>query len=285
MFVGYNYISKALSGRAMMTMIPIEQVTMMASTILSNGVGNNPEIDSLTHRVALLTDSFDFWNRWMLVGLGFAALAAIWIGVTTRLAIVRSKQLTVAQGDLDAAKEGQLSLDMKQKDIEIGQLTVRSDVAEAGIAGANLLAEQEKLARVKLEAELLPRRLSGEQKTKLAKSLESHNFGVAIVSPIVDGEASDFADDFESAIHDGAHWETLRIRNRISLKFGVSIVTAKGTPALPGLKVLDDALTAIGIAHDITTVENGDASTSPQFQAGYLYLVIEHKPLPTPRHP
>ncbi len=67
-----------------MTITPIEQVTMMANTIFSNTVGNNSEIDSLAQRVKLLTDAFDFWNRWMLFGLGFAALAAIWIGVTTR---------------------------------------------------------------------------------------------------------------------------------------------------------------------------------------------------------
>ena len=150
---------------------------------------------------------------------------------------------------------------------------MRSDTAEA-------FTEQERLARVKLEAELLPRRLSGKQKTQLAESLGIHRFGLTIVSPVVDPEASDFADDLDSAIHDGAHWETLRIRNRISLKFGVSIVTAKGTPELPESKVLDAALTAIGVAHDITVVENGDASTSPQFQAGFLYLVVEHKPLP-----
>ena len=101
-----------------MTIIPIEQVTMMASTILSKTVGNSSEIDSLTQRVVLLTNAFDFWKRWMLLGLGFAALAAIWIGVTTRLTIVRSKQLTVAQGDLDAAKEGQLNLDLKQKTLK-----------------------------------------------------------------------------------------------------------------------------------------------------------------------
>jgi hypothetical protein len=104
--------------------------------------------------------------------------------------------------------------------------------------------------------------------------------GVAIVSPMADGEASDFADDFNSAIHDGAGWDTVRIKNRITEKFGVSVVTVDGTQPSPALNRLDWALTAIGVPHEVTTIKNGDASTSPPFQAGHLYLVIEHKPLP-----
>jgi len=112
----------------------------------------------------------------------------------------------------------------------------------------------------------------------LSKLLRGFKGGVAIVSPMADGEASDFADDLDSAIKE-VPWETVRIKNRITDKFGVSIVTAEGT-VLPSIKLLDDALSAISVPHRVTTVKNGDASTSPAFQAGYLYLVVEHKPLP-----
>jgi hypothetical protein len=80
-----------------MMRMPIQQVMMMASAILSPKSGRESEIDCLTAHVNHLTAAFDFWNRWMLWGLGVAALAAVWIGLTTRLTIVRSKQLTVAQ--------------------------------------------------------------------------------------------------------------------------------------------------------------------------------------------
>jgi hypothetical protein len=97
----------------------------------------------------------------------------------------------------------------------------------------------------------------------------------------MDGEAADFADDFKSAL-ESAYWQTVRIVNRISSKFGVAVVTCEGTqgPVLLLAKRLSDALSAAGIAHELATFKNGDASTSPAFQSGYLYLVVEHKPLP-----
>lgn len=43
------------------------------------------EIQSFALRVQQLSDAVDFWNRWMLWGLVFGALAAVWIGLTTAL--------------------------------------------------------------------------------------------------------------------------------------------------------------------------------------------------------
>lgn len=164
--------------------------------------------------------------------------------------------------------------------------------SEAGKETAEALVEQERLRNenLVLQSQLLElrkqseaRRLTGEQKSELVKLLSGGNEGVAIVSPMADPEASDFADDFDSALQ-AAHWDTLRIRNRISTKFGVAVVTVEGT-VLSRTKRLSDALTSVGIPHDVTTFKAGDASTSPPFQAGYLYLVIEHKPLPGIKSP
>jgi len=91
------------------------------------------EIQSLTARVQQLGDAVDVWNRWMLWGLVFAALAAVWIGLTTRLTIVRSKQLAIAQGSLDKAKEAQLSLELKDKDRQIAEVKSESDTKTAGL--------------------------------------------------------------------------------------------------------------------------------------------------------
>lgn len=230
-----------------------------------------PEIESLSQSVRDLSRAVDLWNFVMLWSLAFAAVAAIAVGISTRLVVVRTGQLAKSQELLSAAKDRQLKEDLGQKDADIAGL---NRDAEA-LKHENLILAGRLL---KLQKQSEARRLTGEQKNELAKLLRGIKGGVAIVSPVVDGEASDFADDFDSAIHN-AHWETLRIKNRITDKFGVSVVTTEGTE-LSSIKLLDDALTVIGVPHSVSTVKDGDASTSPPFQHGYLYLVVEHKPLP-----
>jgi hypothetical protein len=62
----------------------------------------------LTGRVNALSGDIDFWNRFTLWGLGIAAVAAVWIGVATRMVIFQSKRLALAQSQLDSAKEREL---------------------------------------------------------------------------------------------------------------------------------------------------------------------------------
>src|SRR6185437_3376840 len=109
-----QFCLKTRVGKATIINMPIQQVMMMASVILSPNSGTQSEIDCLTAQVNHLTAAFDSWNQWMLWGLGVAALTAVWIGLTTRMTIVRSRQLTVAQGQLAAAKEAQLKLDLQE---------------------------------------------------------------------------------------------------------------------------------------------------------------------------
>lgn len=70
------------------------------------------EIQALTVRTQELSNAVDFWNAVMLGGLAIAALAALWIGISTRLVVVRSGQLTDAQNLLTAAKDRQLRSDL-----------------------------------------------------------------------------------------------------------------------------------------------------------------------------
>ena len=221
-----------------------------------------------------LSQKVDWWNGAMLWTLILAAIAATLVVITTRMVILRSGQLADAQNEIIELKESEASLKIAAAQKAAGEANERA-------AEANEKTEREKLARLELERGVSPRRLTGEQRAELTKLLRRVKAGVAIVSPITDGEASDFADDLDSAIK-GASWETLRIKNRITEKFGLSVVTATGT-ALPSIKLLDDALTAIGVLHNVSTVKDGDASISPAFQTGYLYLVVDHKPLPQHR--
>jgi hypothetical protein len=112
---------------------PRTQIKHDEYAIKSEEDGSMDEIQSLTSRVQQLGNAVDFWNRWMLWGLVFAALAAIWIGLTTRLTIVRSKQLAVVQASLDKAKEGQLALELKEKDRQIAEVKSESDQKTAGL--------------------------------------------------------------------------------------------------------------------------------------------------------
>lgn len=95
-----------------MTIMPIQQVMTMASAILSQGQASKRDIPALTERVTRLNRAVDFWNGWMMAGLVIAAIAALWLALTTRLTIVRQRELALAQGELDSAKEGQLQLQL-----------------------------------------------------------------------------------------------------------------------------------------------------------------------------
>jgi len=232
-----------------------------------------PEIEALAAKVAQLSASADFWNRAMLWALAGAAVAAIFIVITTRLAIVRTSQASDVQAELEKAKHNQVALELKNKDVKISDLN-----RDAELLRQSNLTLQTHLAVLQQQSEA--RRLTGDQKVNLVRLLLSppNTEAVAIVSPIADGEANDLADDLDS-VFKAAHWNTARIANRITNNFGLSVVTVEGT-ALPREKRVSDALTAIGISHNVRKFKDGDASTSPAFQSGHLYIVVEHKPLP-----
>jgi hypothetical protein len=213
---------------------------------------------------------YDLANWGLITGLVVGVVSTIfvvWMGNTKE---------SYLQGRL--ADTNAIAASANERAAEAGKGTAEALVEQERIRLENLTL-QSRLASLQKQSE--PRRLTGEQRASLTKRLASIKDGLTIVSPMADGEASDFADDFNSAVQ-SAGWQTLRIANRISIKFGLSVVTVDGT-ALPQTQRLSDALTAIGLPHDVTTVKNGDASTSPAFQAGFLYLVVEHKPLPTTR--
>jgi len=172
---------------------------------------------------------------------------------------------------------------------------LRKDIAHArqSAADANAKAEAEKLARLNLEKQVAPRRLTGEQKDKLRELLGRYPdpVGIVVVSALLDTESSDFADDFDAAIN-GAHWKTLRVKNRLTQKTGISLGLVEGTPAvdisgrsIPELKQrLANALNSIGVPWNNVTFSGDELhSTNPYFEPGPIYLVIEHKPLANPQ--
>ena len=173
---------------------------------------------------------------------------------------------------------------------ELSEQQERTADAERDAAEAKKAADDERLARLRLQQEIAPRRLTGQQRTELTNLLKSFPDAVqvAIVSVFLDGESSDFADDLNAAIM-AANWKTTRIRNRLTSKFGVSVGVVEGTPEtdqsgrpIASLKQrLTNALRTIGVPCQDVTFGPGDLTTiNPAFERGVIYLVIEKKPSP-----
>ncbi len=112
------------------------------------------DIESLVFRVQQLNQSLDWWNTAMVYALVFTALAAIAVVLTTRIALTRAKQLADAQELLIHAKDEQLALDLRDKDLKIAEANQRADEAKVELA--------------KFKA---PRTLTAEQQARIASSL------------------------------------------------------------------------------------------------------------------
>ena len=125
-----------------------------------------PEIQALTEQVEALSHSVDLWNLVMLWALAFAALAAIVVGLATRIVITRGGQLSTAQQLLSKAKERVFLSDLKTKDVEIGELKLRSDTAESNISATQRAAagENERAAGLEAQAETLRGQLASQQR-------------------------------------------------------------------------------------------------------------------------
>jgi hypothetical protein len=122
------------------------QTAMIPSNHKSEG-GNVGEIQSLTLRINDLSRSIDFWNELMLWGLALAAIAAVFVVIATRIVVSQSGKLSDAQGELVAAKDRQLALDLKSKDGKIEE----ARLATAGIS-TQLEHERQKTARLQMDA-------------------------------------------------------------------------------------------------------------------------------------
>jgi hypothetical protein len=151
---------------------------------------NVSEIETLVERVRVLGQSVDWWNNKMVWSLGLVAIAAVFVVFTTVMALKRAGQKDDAQSELLGAKDRQLAVDLRDKDVKI--------------AGANL-------ARVKIEESIAWRRLTPQQQSEIGSALRV--FGTHSASlwygGAQDKEAETFALEIASALH-GAHWKVFR---------------------------------------------------------------------------
>ncbi|KVK99766.1 hypothetical protein WS94_20405 [Burkholderia territorii] len=243
------------------------------------------EIQVLTDRVQRLGESVDLWNSVMVWGLFFAALAAAWVGVATRLIVVKTAQQAKAEELLGAAKERQLQADLKAKDVQIVNLKFRSDTAEAEIANAQasaaralteqqqvqieLARQQQKAADAEkslltLQERIKPRRLTDKDAAAFAAALKALPMGTVDFGYTAAGgdETFNFAKQF-LPLFAQAGWV---VRNKASIAnhldiqvIGVDILLSVPSdtdphappptrfPLTPTLKTMQDAFQAVGI--------------------------------------
>src|ERR1700688_4425761 len=79
----------------------------------AQGQGHMASIEELTTTVKTLGAAVDRWNSAMTAALVIAALAAIAVVVTTRLALVRARELGDKQTELIKAKDADLADNLK----------------------------------------------------------------------------------------------------------------------------------------------------------------------------
>jgi hypothetical protein len=121
----------------------------------------------------------------MLWSLVAGAVAAVAVFVTTYMALKQAKQLTDVQDELIQAKDTQLATDLKDKDLKIAEARDKAATAESKAEGfrldiakadqraaeANRLAEQEHLARVRIEDKLAGWKLDASAQTRIIQKL------------------------------------------------------------------------------------------------------------------
>ena len=137
--------------------------------------------------VILIFDLFDKDKSWWEIILAGIASAGIAVGVWGESHF--GHRATAASSQLQALLETQAA-----------DANARAKDAEARVAEATLEIEQERTARLKLQATITDRRLTDEQKRRIRDVLSLHpGFSVIVVSRLTDTEGKIYGNDFIDA--------------------------------------------------------------------------------------
>jgi hypothetical protein len=110
---------------------------------------------------------------------------------------------------------------------QIAEATARAAIAEQHAAEANRIAESERLARVQLQKELQPRRLTARQKQTFAADLGSNPQPIFIGFCAFETDCIDFANDIGDGFKQ-AHW-TPTLGPRMASPYGIVVGFMKGS--------------------------------------------------------
>jgi hypothetical protein len=153
-------------------------------------------------------------------------------------------------------------------------------IADERAAEANRTAESERLARVELQKELEPRRLTAAQKEKLTSLLRRKPKPIFILTMGDDTETADLANDIGDALNK-AGWKTF-FSVRFSFEHGIEVGTSRESDMAVltlAIEELRGALSAVGLSSRSTLFDPTDAHLAGRFEKNVLCLVIDHKPV------
>jgi hypothetical protein len=181
----------------------------------------------------------------------------------------------------EARKEAALAMERSAGAYERAE-GFRFQIAQANqrAAEANRTAESERLARVQLQKELQPRRLTNAQKEKLTSLLRDKPNPIFILTMGDDTETADLANDIGDALNK-AGWKTF-FTARFSFEHGIEVGTSRESDMsalMPAIKEVEDALSAVGLSSRTTLFDPKDTHLAGRFEKNVLCLVIDHKPV------
>lgn len=185
------------------------------------------EIQSLILRAQDLTKSVDWWNTAMIWGLAIAAIAAVFVLISTRVVVAKSKELSNIQDRLSNAKDKQLALDLKAKDSQIelakkgaAEATATAKGFESQIAASDARAKVAEAEAAKANLELVrlrtPRTLDTGQQQRIVKGLEFFPDIPFDLTVYLDSESVDFMRTVKLVLST-AKWKQVAAKGPIGL--------------------------------------------------------------------
>src|SRR2546427_3642229 len=153
---------------------------------------NMSQMQALTSRISDLERSVSFWNNAYVVFVLLTVFLAGGLFITQFFAIRKARELAVAQSSMLRLKDDELREKIASLNVQAESLKTEAEKAKEGIAitqtaaaqaneraaraneraaEANKVAEQERIARFKLEQKLAPRTLTVTQGNSLVAGL------------------------------------------------------------------------------------------------------------------
>lgn len=176
-----------------------------------------------------------------------------------------------------ARKEAQLArkeTQLASKETEAAKLAVA--VANQRAGEAKTIAEREHIERLRLERQLSPRRLTGDQTASIVKVLgDKPGSEIIVTSAVFDLESSDYADDFVNAFK-AAGWTASPNKTRLNHVRGVTLGSVGGEE-LNGMSRVRAALKTIGVLFRDVKLSLDDHTIANGYRRGIIYLQVEHK--------
>lgn len=112
---------------------------------------DNSSIESLNSEIARLKQSASWWNnRYLLLGF-LVVVVAGGAAYFQKVAVDRSRQLAEKESELSRVKESILNQNLKDKDVQIGQLGRDAEAIKADAAKAKFESD-ERIAMIRAEA-------------------------------------------------------------------------------------------------------------------------------------